>query len=191
MHLLISCSTQLNFSLAVDFTASNGEADSKSSLHYIHEDPESQLNQYEAAIVAVGEIIEDYDSDRQYPALGFGAKIPPDGKASHCFPLTFDNSNPFCGGVSGLLEAYRHAVRAVEFYAPTNFEPVIRHTMQLASQHQDGSHYFVQLILTDGAITDLEETMRAIIDVSAKFLESDQDVASEKVENNFELSLAF
>ena len=33
-------------------------------------------------------IIKDYDSDNQYPALGFGARIPPDAKVGkvyvHC-----------------------------------------------------------------------------------------------------------
>lgn len=39
------------------------------------------------ALKAVGEIIQDYDSDKMFPALGFGAKIPPDGRVSHEFPL--------------------------------------------------------------------------------------------------------
>lgn len=39
------------------------------------------------ALKAVGEIIQDYDSDKLFPAYGFGAKLPPDGKISHQFPL--------------------------------------------------------------------------------------------------------
>ena len=37
-------------------------------------------NQYQTAIQAVGEIIQDYDSDKLFPALGFGARLPPDGR---------------------------------------------------------------------------------------------------------------
>lgn len=46
-----------------------------------------QLNAYGMALRAVGEIIQDYDSDKMFPALGFGAKLPPDGRVSHEFAL--------------------------------------------------------------------------------------------------------
>lgn len=45
------------------------------------------MNDYAMALRAVGEIIQDYDSDKMFPALGFGAKLPPDGRVSHEFPL--------------------------------------------------------------------------------------------------------
>ena len=54
------------------------------SLHYASP---YQLSAYALALKAVGEIIQDYDSDKMFPALGFGAKIPPDGRVSHEFPL--------------------------------------------------------------------------------------------------------
>jgi len=38
----------------------------------------------------VGEVIQFYDSDRRFPAWGFGGKIP-GGTVSHCFNL---NGNP-------------------------------------------------------------------------------------------------
>ena len=37
-------------------------------------------------------------SDQMYPALGYGAKIPPTMEVSHCFALNFNASNPFCAG---------------------------------------------------------------------------------------------
>lgn len=46
-----------------------------------------QMNMYAMALKAVGDIIQDYDSDKLFPAYGFGAKLPPDGKISHAFPL--------------------------------------------------------------------------------------------------------
>lgn len=45
------------------------------------------------ALKAVGEIIQDYDSDKMFPALGFGAKLPPDGRVSHEFALVSKNTN--------------------------------------------------------------------------------------------------
>ncbi|NXD88813.1 CPNE5 protein, partial [Halcyon senegalensis] len=76
--------TQINFTVAIDFTASNGNPSQSTSLHYLSP---YQLNAYTMALKAVGEIIQDYDSDKMFPALGFGAKIPPDGRVSHEFPL--------------------------------------------------------------------------------------------------------
>ena len=73
--------TQVNFTLAVDFTGSNGHPSDPRSLHY--KDPTGRPNQYVTAITAVGDIIQDYDSDKQFPALGFGAKIPPSFNVSH------------------------------------------------------------------------------------------------------------
>jgi len=37
-------------------------------------------------------------SDQMYPALGYGAKIPPSMDVSHCFALNFNAANPFCAG---------------------------------------------------------------------------------------------
>lgn len=38
------------------------------------------------AIMEVGEVIQFYDSDKQFPAWGFGGKLP-GGTVSHCFNL--------------------------------------------------------------------------------------------------------
>ena len=156
--------TQVNFTVAVDFTASNGKPTDPTSLHY--RDPHGRPNQYQTAIRAVGDIIQDYDSDKQFPALGFGARIPPSGQVSHEFFLNLTD-NPFCAGMEGVLAAYNSSLHNVQLYGPTNFSPVIRHVAQFANAYQaDPTNYFVLLIITDGVITDLEETKGAIIAAS-------------------------
>jgi len=50
---------QMNFTVAIDFTASNGDPRSPQSLHHISA---HQPNMYARALHAVGEIIQDYDS---------------------------------------------------------------------------------------------------------------------------------
>lgn len=55
----------------------------------------------------------------------------------------------------------------VELYGPTNFAPVINNTISIAKEYQDGKHYFVLLILTDGVISDMHLTKRAIIEASS------------------------
>ena len=160
----ITNGTELSFTVAIDFTASNGNPQDSRSLHYIN--PTGAPNQYVAAIKAVGEIIQDYDSDKLFPALGFGARIPPNGQVSHEFFLNL-TTDPYCSGVDGVLAAYYQSLHNVQLYGPTNFSYVIRHVARFARAYQnDPSNYFVLLIITDGIITDLEATKSAIIDAS-------------------------
>ncbi|KAJ3603307.1 hypothetical protein NHX12_031049 [Muraenolepis orangiensis] len=152
--------TQINFTVAIDFTASNGNPSQSTSLHYMNP---YQLNAYAMALKAVGEIIQDYDSDKMFPALGFGAKLPPDGRVSHEFPLNGNIENPYCNGIEGILEAYHQSLKTVQLYGPTNFAPVVNHVARYAAAVQDGSQYFVLLIITDGVISDMAQTKEAIV----------------------------
>ncbi|XP_021950663.1 copine-8 isoform X2 [Folsomia candida] len=159
----IQSGVQLHFTVAVDFTASNGDPNNPQSLHYRH--PQMD-NQYSLAIKAVGEIIQDYDSDKLFPALGFGARIPPGQVVSHEFFLNGSTDSPFCPGVAGILEAYNRALNTVQLYGPTYFAPIINHVARFASSYQDGNSYFILTILTDGIICDLDSTKDAIINAS-------------------------
>ncbi|KPP63807.1 hypothetical protein Z043_117902 [Scleropages formosus] len=175
---------QINFTVGVDFTGSNGDPRSPDSLHYIS--PQG-INEYLAAIWAVGMVIQDYDSDKMFPAFGFGAQIPPTWQVSHEFPLNFNPANPFCAGIEGIVEAYRICLPQVKLYGPTNFSPIINHVARFAAQATQQktaslSHsftqfhflllflmiqqYFVLLIITDGVITDLDQTRSAIVSAS-------------------------
>lgn len=69
---------------SVPMSSVTGNPSQSTSLHYMSP---YQLNAYALALTAVGEIIQHYDSDKMFPALGFGAKLPPDGRVSHEFPL--------------------------------------------------------------------------------------------------------
>ncbi|XP_075470090.1 copine-5 isoform X2 [Ascaphus truei] len=155
--------TQINFTVAIDFTASNGNPSQSTSLHYMNP---YQLNAYALALKAVGEIIQDYDSDKRFPALGFGAKLPPDGRVSHEFPLNGDMENPQCNGIEGILEAYHNSLKSVQLYGPTNFAPVVNRVARFAAAVQDGSQYFVLLIITDGVISDMSQTKEAIVNAA-------------------------
>ncbi|XP_069012767.1 copine-8 [Embiotoca jacksoni] len=155
--------TQINFTVAIDFTASNGNPAQPTSLHYMSP---YQLNAYAMALKAVGEIIQDYDSDKMFPALGFGAKLPPDGRISHEFALNGNPQNPYCAGIEGVMEAYYQSLKSVQLYGPTNFSPVINHVARYAASVKDGSQYFVLLIITDGVISDMAQTKESIVNAS-------------------------
>jgi len=161
----IRAGLKLNFSIGIDFTASNGSPDSPESLHYMG-DP-SRPNQYVQALTAVGSVLQDYDSDRAFPALGFGAKLL-DGTISFNFCLN-GQMNPICIGIDGVLHAYYQALRNVRLAGPTNFAPLIHHMMEITRQGQfsaTNQFYNILLIMTDGVITDMENTKEAIVEAA-------------------------
>ncbi|XP_018015723.1 copine-8 [Hyalella azteca] len=140
--------TDLNAFIAIDFTASNGNPQSPDSLHHIDVTNSGKQNQYQRAIQAVGEIIEDYDSDKYFPVLGFGARVPPDfSTVTHLFFVNGDATNPYCYRVRGVLDAYHSCLSRVQLYGPTNFAPIITHVAQFAAAHRHGDKYFILLIL--------------------------------------------
>ncbi|OMJ84218.1 hypothetical protein SteCoe_14705 [Stentor coeruleus] len=154
---------QLNFCVAVDFTGSNGAYTSQYSLHYTNP---QKPNQYERAILEIGSILEAYDTDRFFPIFGFGGVPNGESEANHCFPLTFDKSNPYVVGAQGLLDAYRKALPLVELSGPTLFKHIIENVITVARSQPPHVGYHVLLILTDGEIMDMSDTISNIIDAS-------------------------
>ncbi|KAF5731002.1 hypothetical protein HS088_TW19G00605 [Tripterygium wilfordii] len=156
---------ELNFMVAVDFTASNGNPRLPDSLHYI--DPSGRPNAYQQAIIEVGEVLQFYDSDKRFPAWGFGAR-PIDGPVSHCFNL--NGSSNYCEveGIQGIMMAYNSALFNVSLAGPTLFGHVITNAALIASQSlaNGGRKYFALLIITDGVVTDLQETKDALVKAS-------------------------
>ena len=79
------------------------------------------------------------------------------------FPCNFQPQNPFVPYVNGILGVYRNCISQIHLYGPTNFAPTIRESTRMAQQSTDGSNYFILLILTDGVITDMDQTVDAIV----------------------------
>ncbi|KAG5232530.1 protein BONZAI [Salix suchowensis] len=176
----VSSGFDLNFMVAVDFTASNGNPRNPDSLHYI--DPSGRLNSYQQAIMEVGQVIQFYDSDRRFPAWGFGGKTPA-GTISHCFNLNGSASFEV-EGVEGIMAAYASALHNVSLSGPTLFGPVINTAAQIAGQSlsttiaRSYSLVFPVLLFAfvfvinmpspfqDGVITDMQETKDALVRAS-------------------------
>eukprot|EP00290_Baffinella_frigidus_P005119 CAMPEP_0180130376 /NCGR_PEP_ID=MMETSP0986-20121125/7835_1 /TAXON_ID=697907 /ORGANISM="non described non described, Strain CCMP2293" /LENGTH=591 /DNA_ID=CAMNT_0022070145 /DNA_START=67 /DNA_END=1842 /DNA_ORIENTATION=- len=159
----IAGGTQISVFVAIDFTASNKPVTNPESLHHMDD---KGWNQYQQAIIAVGEILDKYDQDKMFDCYGFGAKLP-DGQISHCFALNGSVANSKVPGVQGILGAYQTALTSLTLYGPTNFEPTIKTAAQKQAQVKPPKQeYMVLLILTDGEITDLDETVDAIIAAS-------------------------
>jgi hypothetical protein len=150
---------QLNLITAIDFTGSNGNVASPTSLHHISP---GRLNQYETCIQAVGSVICPYDSDQMFAVYGFGGEH--NDSVSHCLPLTFDPTQPCVHGIEGILGLYRNALRVIGLAGPTLFAPVIDAATRCALASWAGSRtYTVLLILTDGCINDMRDTIDGIV----------------------------
>eukprot|EP00899_Mesostigma_viride_P020464 jgi/Mesvir1/28419/Mv15848-RA.1 len=154
---------EISFLVAIDFTASNGVPNQPTSLHHISNRP----NIYQQAIQSVGEVIQFYDSDKRFPAWGFGASFDRN-PVSHCFSLNGDPANPEVVGVQGILDAYVQALSVMNLSGPTLFAPVINYATQIASKNisQQDQHYFCLLIVTDGVIMDMDNTKAALLEAA-------------------------
>lgn len=156
---------EMKLLVGIDFTASNGNPRQPGSLHYFA-DP-SKPNDYLRAIRSVGDILCAYDSTKQLPTFGFGAKVG--GRVSHCFYLNGHPNNPEVNGIDGVLAAYHQCIPNIQFFGPTNFADVIKFSTKIARDRSgDGEclSYCILLILTDGVISDLQQTINAIVDAS-------------------------
>lgn len=152
----------LNLSVAIDFTGSNGDPRKPGTLHYFH--PDGQLNDYAKAIKSIATILAKYDTDKKFPVMGFGARI--EGEVNHCFQC---GSEEEVVGVDGILDAYRQVFSTgIILSGPTDFTQVIQTAASRALRSQreamsEGKqNYTVLLILTDGAVSDVRATARCI-----------------------------
>lgn len=166
---------EISLVIAIDFTASNGDPSKKGTLHFCDS---MEPNEYETAIRSVGDILASYDTDQLFPVFGFGAKLPPDySTPSHLFSLTEDaivpdavqSQDQFCYTIDGVLNAYRNALYNVRLSGPTVFAGIVRAAAEHARRESRGNDqsYTILLILTDGVINDLDETLSALFQASS------------------------
>ena len=161
---------RINMTVAIDFTQKNGPQKNSKSLHYI--DPHKSrhiLNQYAATLCCLGRVLQHYNKERIFSALGFGARLLNETGVSQNFTLNFrteDPLNPFCKGVEGVLSAYYSSLKALRFSSPRNFTPVIDYAAKCASYITEGSEYNVLLIITCGMNNDMEDTIKTMVEAS-------------------------
>lgn len=154
----------------IDFTGSNGIPSQPSSLHYLSPNPDI-LNDYQRAILSVGEILLNYDNDKLVQTYGFGAKPiigGVRGETSHHFPCSGDFNNCSGFGVKGVFDLYRTALQNIELAGPTYFSHMIREIRLFTEKNfaESVDSYTILLILTDGVIHDMAATKNEIVKAS-------------------------
>jgi Copine/C2 domain len=155
----------LNCVVAIDFTGSNGDPRKVGTLHHLDEQSD---NPYEKAIKSIVPILAKYDTDQHYPVLGFGAKY--NGIVNQCFQVG-DTEESI--GVNGVLASYRSVFKTgLIMSSPTDFTQVMeaaaqRSTTALEKAQQVGQQsYTILLIVTDGAVSDIDATAACVQSLS-------------------------
>ena len=151
----------------IDFTASNIRSKKEESLHRVHE---YELNDYQMALSSVCKIVLDYDHDQLVQLYGFGG-IPlmpgfePNQETSHFFPLTGNWQSPAGFGIHGVFSIYNDAVQNIQMSGPTLFSPMLEELIKFTEEgfKTNKYHYTILLILTDGIIHDMDETVDLVV----------------------------
>lgn len=155
---LLKKGLQISLMVGIDFTGSNGHPKDKGSLHYCKD---GFINDYEKAIRQCGEIVAYYDYDQLFPLFGF-CGVPQGSYSMHdVFPLNYQN-DPSVKGIDEMIQVYKRALEITELSGPTNFAPLLNNLAELAEKSPQGV-YFTIMIITDGAISDMDDTKDAIV----------------------------
>ena len=160
----VSGGCNLDVVVAIDFTGSNGDPRQPGTLHHLGGGP----NDYEKAISAIVSVLAKYDSDQMFPVYGFGAKYG--GVVRHCFQC---GPQPEVHGVQGVLDAYKQVFSSgLIMSGPTVMTEVIETaaakamSSQQAAQQIGSQSYTILLIITDGAVSDVDATAACLDRVS-------------------------
>ena len=162
---------QINLEIAIDYTKSNKPPNDPRSNHYING---RDLNDYEKAIKACCEVLAPYDADQLFPVYGFGG-IPlyingrPNNKVSHCFNINFEEDAEI-HGVENILSTYRESLSKVVLSGNTKFSFILKKVISNINKdlkyRKSENHYYMLLILTDGVVNDLKDTIDLIVEAS-------------------------
>ena len=158
---LIKNGLNLDLSIAIDFTGSNGCPEYPTCLHYINH---GFINNYEKAIRENYKIISTLNEKDKYDIYGFGAEI--NGIFEKCFNLNMTD-NPSIIGIENIISEYKKAVKNVYFSGGTFFAPIINRINDvMKNMIYSNFNYHILLIISDGLIHDLQRTIDSIVESS-------------------------
>ena len=150
--------------IGIDFTGSNGHPDDIGTLHCRLKNVKER-NPYERAILSCAKIMANYDYDQLFPVYGFGAIINDTQESSWCFNINF-KEDPNIQFVDNIIKVYYECLDKITFSGPTFFSPIINKIVEDIKKENDILEYHVLMILTDGIIDDMEETIDALVEGS-------------------------
>jgi hypothetical protein len=164
----------INLTIGIDFTGSNGTYTDSRSYHYLN----NGMNDYEKAIRSCGDILAYYDDDQLFPCFGFGFYFKnPDlnnnlGRGKYDkfnYPINRNERDPNIHLIDNVLVEYRKFITEIKLSGPTNFAPMIRDLNNEVKKNLSNGMvmgYNILLILTDGQIDDLNDTIDEMVEAS-------------------------
>ena len=161
----------INLTIGIDFTGSNGNYSDPRSLHYLN----NGMNDYEKAIRSCGDILAYYDDDQLFPVFGFGFKFIDSSNYQSGvynydnYPVNCNTSDPNIHLIDNVLKEYRQFITKVTLWGPTNFAPMINDLNREVKENLKNGlvmHYNILLILTDGQINDMQDTIDGLVEAS-------------------------
>lgn len=154
----IRSGVMLKLSIGIDYTSSNLPPSDPNSLHYLG----NQMNDYEQAIHACGMIIAYYDYNQKFPVYGYGAMLKNEFQTNMCFNVNM-KQNPEVYTLINVLKEYRNSFNFLQLSGPNNLCPLIQKTIDTIKSENNPLKYHVLLILTNGMVNDLTQTIDIIV----------------------------
>ena len=151
----------IKLSIGIDYTYTNQPPTDPLSLHFLG----GNMNDYEQAINACGMIIAYYDYNQLFPVYGFGAQLNGENNPNMCFNINM-KQNPEIYTIQNVIEEYRKSFNFLILAGPSNFAPLIKRVIATIKMENDPLKYHILLILTDGVIDDIGETIDALVNGS-------------------------
>ena len=151
----------LDLSIAIDFTSSNGYPNSKFSLHYTNN---GFINNYEKAIRANYNIISSYNDNDKYNVYGFGAIYKK--KFLKCFNLNKNEEK--ISGIENIIKSYKNIKKEIIFSGGTYFSPVIDKINEELKKNINNKNlnYHILLIISDGIVEDINDIIDSVLESS-------------------------
>lgn len=111
--------------------------------------------------------LKGFDNDNEIPAFGFGDQQTQNKKVFSFRIDEFNNDIP-CYKLEGVLNAYNFllgqiAQKNLILSGPTSFVPIIKKAIDIVKKEFS---YHILLIICDGAVTDKQSTINAIVEAS-------------------------
>ena len=151
--------------VGIDFTKSNtwqGEGYFQfANLHTISNIP----NPYQQVLSIMCQALAGFDDDQLIDAYGFGDQLTINKSV---FPLRTINIDGIiiespCYRLEGVLDNYNLLAPYIKMSGPTSFAPIIRKAIEIVKIREC---YHILLIISDGCVDDMPETISSIVEAS-------------------------
>mmetsp|Transcript_16283 Transcript_16283/g.16215 ORF Transcript_16283/g.16215 Transcript_16283/m.16215 type:complete len:267 (+) Transcript_16283:818-1618(+) len=157
--------TKINIMVGIDFTFSNGDHTLLSSLHYANT---AIKNEYQRAIESLQEVLEKNIESPTYEAYGFGG-VPDwleSKQVNHCFALNKNEENPSVNNFADIVQKYLDVLSNIKLSGPSYFHNILQKAVDKAKPIIDGKLYTIVILVTDGDIDDLPQTVELLQEAS-------------------------